>query len=241
MSRHLRRVLRKGPLVAALLVALGPLTVASSATALPANPRAFSCTGSLGEAFTQRTVAGLLTAAGRPYEVTVTQTASGLVESTRHRLAADRGPSWLHAGYTEWDVTGPNPDGNLYWLSLPPVLPGAGGYRRRPGRRVRRRRERRLADPDVRLHDQRWPRVDGPPPLPRSFSCTGTLGENTMRTVTGLLNWNNRPYSVTVTQTGTGVVESYRAGLAGNRGPSARAGYRSGTSPEPTRTTTCSG
>ncbi|MEZ5094706.1 MAG: hypothetical protein R2731_00340 [Nocardioides sp.] len=123
MSRHLRRVLRKGPLVAALLVALGPLTVASSATALPANPRAFSCTGSLGEAFTQRTVAGLLTAAGRPYEVTVTQTASGLVESTRHRLAADRGPSWLHAGYTEWDVTGPNPDGNLYWLSLPPVLP----------------------------------------------------------------------------------------------------------------------
>lgn len=128
MPRHLRRAVRLLSLTAALLVGLGPLAVTSSATALPTNPRAFSCTGSLGEAFTTRTVAGLLTASGRPYEVTVTQTSTGVVESTRHRLAGNRGPSPLHAGYTEWNVTGPNPDGNVYWLSIPPVLPGAGGY-----------------------------------------------------------------------------------------------------------------
>ncbi|MEZ5094707.1 MAG: hypothetical protein R2731_00345 [Nocardioides sp.] len=71
---------------------------------------------------------GLLNWNNRPYSVTVTQTGTGVVESYRAGLAGNRGPSSLHAGYTEWNVTGANPDHNLFWLSTPPVLPGAGGF-----------------------------------------------------------------------------------------------------------------
>jgi hypothetical protein len=75
-----------------------------------------------------RTVTGLLTGSSIPYQVSVTQTGTGTVDSTRVRQAALVGASWLHAGYTEWDVTGRNPNGDVFLLNLPPVLPGNGGY-----------------------------------------------------------------------------------------------------------------
>jgi hypothetical protein len=89
--------------------------------------RSFTCTGGLGELFTIRTVQGSLTAKNRP-EGVVVQDAAGVVESTRSRLAGLIGPSWLHAGYVEWDITGHNPNGDLFRLNLPAVLPPAGGY-----------------------------------------------------------------------------------------------------------------
>lgn len=220
---------RASALLVALLLALtGVLIRPGAAAALPLNPRAFSCSGSAGDIYTQMTVTGLLTAKARPYQVVVTRTYGAQVMSSRNALAALRGPSPLHAGYTEWDVTGDNPDGNLFWLSLPPVIPGAGGF----------------FDADL---DVEWSGGDfggaqvlmfdctvtgGPdslthPASPRAFSCTGNLGEAyTMRTVSGLLNRNNRPYNVSVIQTGTGTVESARTRLAASRGPSPlHAGY----------------
>jgi len=114
--------------VAALILAASLPVAAAPAVAATASPRAFSCTGGLLEAFTIRTVAGLLTPRNVPYQVTVTQTATGVIDSTRTRRAALVGPSWLHAGYTEWDVTGPNANGDLFHLNIPPVLPGNGGF-----------------------------------------------------------------------------------------------------------------
>jgi len=90
--------------------------------------RSFSCTGDLGEAFTARTVAGELKGINMPRAVTVTQTRGGLVESTRPYHAGSLGASWLHGGYTAWDVTGPNPNGDVFTLHVPPVLPPAGGF-----------------------------------------------------------------------------------------------------------------
>ncbi len=207
----------------AILLAAGLASaMAGPATARAAAPRAFSCQGSLGEAFTERTVTGLLTPAARPYAVVVTATATGVVESSRDAKAGAMGASDLHPGFVAWNVTGPNPDQNYYRLHLAPVLPGNGGF----------------FDAELDIEFARgtagaWqiPMFDctvtgGPawmahPPSPRAFSCQGSLGEPfTQRTVTGLLNSNNRPYAVTVTATSTGVAESFRSGLAGNRGPS---------------------
>jgi hypothetical protein len=99
----------------------GPPWIAPAATS-------FTCTGGLGEAFTYRTVAGRLELGNLPRGVRVTQTGTGLVVSKRRDEPASLGPSWLHAGYAEWDITGRNPDGDVYILHAPPVLPPAGGY-----------------------------------------------------------------------------------------------------------------
>ena len=198
------------------------LSTATTAQALPSNPRTFSCTGSLGEAFTERTVTGKLSAAARPYQVQVVSTATGTVDSSRTSRAVGGGASWLHPGYVDWDVTGHNPDGNLYRLHLPPVLPGAGGFH----------------DADLEIlfaggTNGSWqiPMFDctitgGAPQLAhpkeaRTFTCTGSLGEAyTRRAVTGVLDRANVPTQVTVTETTTGTVASYRPGRGRSFGPS---------------------
>ncbi len=208
-----------------LTTALGmvaPLVLTAAPAQAAAPPRSFSCSGGLGEPFTVRTVSGLLTAGTVPYNVIVALPGPGAVVSNRTGKAALVGPSWLHAGYTEWDVTGHTQNGDLYHLNLPPVLPGNGGF----------------FDADLEIDfaggaDGNWqiPMFDctvtgGParlstPSGPRSFSCTGGLGEAfTIRTVTGQLNQRNRPSGVVVTQTQSGVVESTRARLASLVGPS---------------------
>jgi len=211
-------------LVAPLLLLVGMAGPASAAT----NPRAFSCTGGLGEPFTFRTVAGLVTNTNVPFQVTVTQTASGVVDSTRLRKGVLVGPSWLHAGYTDWNVTGWNAGGDLYHLHIPPVLPGNGGF----------------FDADLEIlfaggtaGGWQIPMFDcsvtgGPawmstPVGPRSFTCTGGLGEAfTFRTVAGQLTWRNVPFGVTVTQTYAGLVDSTRLRRAALLGPSwLHAGY----------------
>ncbi len=217
------RALRVPSLVASLLLALAVgWLVPSAASALPADPRAFACSGSAGEVSTQVTVTGLVTSTARPYEVVVTRTLGGAQLSHRPRLATLLGSSPWHAGYTEWDVTGPNPDGNLLRLSIPPVLPGHGGFFD--------------ADLDLEYAGGASGALQilmfdctvsgGPdrlahPASPRLFTCTGSLGEPfTQRTVSGVLNRNNRPSAVTVVATGSGTLESQRTGLARLRGPS---------------------
>ena len=127
-SRGPIRAMLSFVLVVVAAVGLAGLAPQADAATLPVNPRTFSCTGSLGEALTERTVTGKLTSRNVPYEVSVVPTSTGIVESLRTRRATSNGASWLHAGYVDWNVTGPNPDGNLYHLHLPPVLPGAGGF-----------------------------------------------------------------------------------------------------------------
>jgi len=103
---------------------------ATPATASTATLRSFTCTGSLGEAFTVRTVTGRLTTAGAPTGVSVIEP-GGIVSSShpeRATLVGVAGSSWLHAGYNNWDITGPNPNGDLFHLHVPPVLPRVGGY-----------------------------------------------------------------------------------------------------------------
>ena len=63
-----------------------------------------------------------------PYQVIVALPGPGAVVSNRTGKAALVGPSWLHTGFTEWDVTGHAQGGDLYHLNLPPVLPGNGGF-----------------------------------------------------------------------------------------------------------------
>lgn len=220
---HLRA---RAAMAGAVILAAAGLAVLTGPAAQAATARSFSCQGSLGEAFTQRTVTGQLTATARPYDVVVTQTGSGVVESSRATRAGDMGPSDMHPGYWKWNVTGPNPDGNYYRLHLAPVLPGAGGFFD--------------AELDIEFGvGGAWqiPMFDctvtgGPfsltrPPSPRTFTCQGDLGEAfTQRTVSGFLTATSRPYDVTVTATSTGTVESFRAGLAGRRGASPlHAGY----------------
>jgi hypothetical protein len=203
-------------LLAAAIIVGGLIALAGAHPAAAAGrtaPRTFSCTGSLGEAFTARTVTGSLSAADVPSNVVVTQTASGVVESTLTGKATSLGASWLHAGYTQWDVTGANPDGNLYVLNLPPVLPGRGG----------------LFDADLDIEfaggaNGGWqiPMFDctvsgGPAELAnadvsRAFACSGSLGEAfTLRSVTGTITSSQALRRVTVSEPGTGVVDSYRA------------------------------
>lgn len=199
---------------------------ASAATTSGAGPRMFSCTGGLGEPFTYRTVTGELTASNVPRAVVVTQTATGVVDSRQGGRAALVGPSWLHSGYTEWDVTGHNRDGDVFHLSTPPVLPGGGGF----------------FDADLYIEfgaGGNWqiPMFDcavngGPPRLAtpsgqRHFTCIGGLGEAfTFRTVNGRLTSHNLPGDVTVVETSSGTIDSSRPRLARSRGPSPlHAGY----------------
>jgi len=224
-ARPLRRA---GVVLATTLAVVAPLAFLAAPAQAAAPPRAFSCSGGLGEATTVRLVSGLLTSAGIPYQVIVALPGPGAIVSSRTGKAALVGPSWLHSGYTEWDVTGHAQNGDLYHLNLPPVLPGAGGF----------------VDADLDIEfaggaNGSWqiPMFDctvtgGParlstPSGPRTFSCTGGLGEAfTVRTVTGQLTRLNRPLQVSVAQTETGVVESTRAKQAALIGPSwLHAGY----------------
>ena len=228
-SLRIPRLIGRAPLLAAanIVGVVASLLLVSPAQAAT-SPRSFSCTGGLGEAFTLRTVSGLLTITGVPYQVSVTETGAGIVDSTRARKAGLVGPSWLHAGFTQWDVTGYNPSGDLFFLHIPPVLPGNGGF----------------FDADLEIQfaggaNGGWqiPMFDctvtgGPawmstPAGPRRFTCTGGLGEAfTFRTVTGQLTWLNAPNHVTVTQTGSGAVDSARLRKPTLIGPSwLRSGY----------------
>ncbi len=219
MSRATHRL---GVLLLSLAVGLGTVLVGGAPARAADPPRSFTCRGGLGEAFTQRTVTGLLDRTGVPYHVAVSRTVGGVVDSTRLRKATLIGPSPLHPGFTAWDVTGSNQSGDTYQLSVPPELPGAGGF----------------FDADLQIDfaggaNGNWqiPMFDctvtgGPlrlatPPGPRAFTCTGGLGEAfTVRTVTGSLTRHNQPDAVTVAQPG-GAVDSVRRGRALLVGPSA--------------------
>jgi hypothetical protein len=179
-------------------------TATSGATAAPvATRRSFSCTGDLGLSYTVRTVAGQLTSNGVPVGVTVTAP-GGIVESShpaRATLVGTAGSSWLHAGFNNWDVTGPNPNGDLYNLHVAPVLPGNGGF----------------FDADLEISfaggvNGSWqiPMFDctvtgGPAALslgggPRTFACAGALDIYANYTITGQLTGTNTPFGVKVTQ-----------------------------------------
>jgi hypothetical protein len=219
--------------LAVLLPVLGAATVsaattsAAKASAAGVPNRTFSCAGSLGDPFSAYTVTGSLTKAGTPYAVTTTQTATGAVV-TRAAKAVSLGASVLHAGYTSWDITAVNPDGDTYALHVAAVLPGNGGY----------------FDADLEVGfaggtngSLQIPMFDctvtgGPPRLSspagaRTFACTGGLGlVRTFRTVTGTLNASSRPSRVVVTETATAIVLSSRTHAGAAAGPSwLHAGY----------------
>ncbi|MFZ0160555.1 MAG: hypothetical protein WAL50_16125 [Kineosporiaceae bacterium] len=207
----------RGALAAVAVAALGVVSAVTAPAADAATARSFTCSGTAGDRYTARTVTGLLTDANVPYQVVVTQTATTTVLSSRARRAALAGPSSLHAGFTEWDVTGANANGEILHLSVPPVLPGNGGF----------------FDADLeesQVSGLQLPMFDctvtgGParlstPSGTRTFSCTGSLGETfTRRTVVGNLNRLNVPSAVTVTDS-AGVVGSSRARAATLIGPS---------------------
>lgn len=209
-------------LFTALILPALPATAASAAPAAPAaqaawTPRAFTCSGTLADLGTF-TVTGLLPGNNVPYHLTVTHGAAVL--SSHPGKAIALGDSPIHAGYRQWDITGAGANGDLYYLDIPPVLPGQGGYFD--------------ADLEVLYNGgldgaNQIPMFDctvtgGPPSLstppgPRSFTCSGNDAE-VARTVTGSLNRQNNPYAVTVTQTGTTVVFSRRLARAALLGPS---------------------
>ena len=76
---------------------------------------------------THYTITGTITNLNAPKAVRVTNVYSGLA-SYRSWKGALVGPSWLHAGYTDWNVTGPGMGGDIYHPNIPPVLPPVGGY-----------------------------------------------------------------------------------------------------------------
>jgi hypothetical protein len=187
--------------VAGLIAATVGVTPVAAATT--ATLRSFSCTGGLGLAYTIRTVTGQLTAANVPTAIAVTAP-GGVVDSShpkRATLVGATGSSWLHSGYNNWDITGPNPSGDLFNLHLPPVLPGGGGF----------------FDADLEISfaggaNGGWqiPLFDckvtgGPLGLasgggPRTFSCAGGLDVYANYTITGQLTSGNIPLAVKVTQ-----------------------------------------
>jgi hypothetical protein len=210
----------------------GTIGVAPAAAASTTTLRSFSCTGGLGEAFTVRTVTGQLTAANVPTAITVIEP-GGIVGSSHPRratLVGAVGSSWLHAGYNNWDITGPNPNGDLFNLHLSPVLPGLGGF----------------FDADLEIAfaggaNGNWqiPMFDctvtgGPAGLasgggPRTFSCAGGLDVYANYTIAGQLTSGNVPHAVKVTQVlGATLLSSHprRATLTGPTGSSwLHAGY----------------
>ena len=123
-QRRLALALSVAGLVA-VTIGVAPVAAATTTTL-----RSFSCSGSLGRAYTGRTVTGQLTAANAPTAITVTA-AGGVVDSShpkRATLVGAVGSSWLHAGYNNWDITGPNPNGDLFYIHAAPVLPRVGGF-----------------------------------------------------------------------------------------------------------------
>lgn len=199
-------------------VVIGPASPASAAT----GDRTFVCHGNLGRADTFRTVSGSLSYSGHPYAVTVVADSTGAVVSNRLSWASGATPSWLHTGYTQWNITGGNPAGDMYYLHIPPVLPGNGGF----------------FDADLEilfsggaLGSWQIPAFDctvvgGPAALSsgggaRVFTCHGTAGDYyTAMTVTGSLTLSNRPVGAIVTQDATGIELSHRVRRAGIVGPS---------------------
>ena len=199
--------------VVVLLSGLAGL-IATDPSIAAAPPRSFTCSGSAGEIFTQRTVTGLLTADAKPYSVTVTGP-GGVVLDAHAGKGTNLGPSDQHPGYVKWDLTAPTANGDLFLMSMPAVLPGAGGF----------------FDADL---DQEFagglngglqismfdctvtggrPALSRPPGL-RTFSCAGSAGEAfTRHTVTGQLSSANRPQQITVSDA-SGTIVSYRAGRA---------------------------
>jgi hypothetical protein len=195
-----------------------------SPAAQAATQRSFSCTGHDGPIRTTRTVTGQLTVANVPIQVQVFDN-TGVLVTTKNRAQA-LGSSWLHTGYTQWDITGAGTNGDLYSLHIPPVLPGGGGF----------------FDADLEIAfavggEWQIPMFDctvtgGPAWLasgggPRSFSCAGNSGDiYTGRVVTGRLTTGNVPVDVTVTATYTGAALSHRAGRGTSMGASwLHAGY----------------
>src|SRR5690242_12174974 len=89
-----------------IVAGLAASAVVARAASAATWQRSVTCTGSAGEAFTERTVTGLITSANELKHVRVIVTGTGVVESVRQGLATQTGPSWLHGGYVAWDVTG---------------------------------------------------------------------------------------------------------------------------------------
>lgn len=208
----MHRFTRAHRLAAALVVAAAAIVPFAAPTAAASTTdRAFACSGNAGDIYSQYTVTGSLKSGGRPYAVTITQTATATT-LLRTTAATSLGASTLHAGYTTWDITAANPNGDTYALHAPAVLPGAGGY----------------FDADLEVlwaggaaGGLQVPFFDctvkgGPASLAspsgtRTFSCRGSLGlARTDRTVTGTLNSRNVPASVKVVETATGTVASTR-------------------------------
>jgi hypothetical protein len=214
-ARHRWRPLLVGLALAGALL----IPAAAPAAAAARTTRSFSCSGNLGADATA-SVSGSLTLANVPFNVTVQQPI-GTVAATHTGAATAIGPSWLHAGYTEWDVTDPaNPNGDLHYLNLPPVLPGAGGYFD--------------ADLEIQFAGGAWgglqiPMFDctitgGPArlamPGPRTFACSGSMGDRfSLYTVAGWLSARNVPSRVTTTQVATGTAV-YRSRTAASLGAS---------------------
>ena len=204
----------------------GTIGVPTVAAASTATLRSFSCTGSLGKAYTVRTVTGQLTAANVPTAVTVLEPGGAVASShpKRATLVGTTGSSWLPAGFNDWDITGPNPNGDLFNLHLSPVLPGQGGF----------------FDADLEIAfaggaNGGWqiPMFDctvtgGPAALasgggPRTLSCAGAIDVYANYTIAGQLTSGNVPYAVKVTQVlGATLLSSHpkRATLTGPAGSS---------------------
>lgn len=204
-------------LAAAAALALPALSAAPAAASAATvwSPRAFTCSGTLAD-LGSYTVTGLF-AAG-PYNLTVSHGTATV--SSHPGAAGPLGGSVVHSGYLAWDITGPGTGGDLYYLHIPPVLPGQGGYfdadleilynGGQAGSNVVSMFDCTVTGGSPALST---------PPGPRGFTCSGRDAE-VARTVTGSLTRLNVPYDITVTQTGTGTVVSQRPGRAHLIGPS---------------------
>ncbi len=224
-GRSCARLVRVILLVVAL-AGVGVLLPTPAGAATPAaqvtNPRSFTCSGNAGDPYAGYTVTGSITAAGTLTQVNVADY-SGAVVSHRN-WGAKIGASPWHAGYTEWNITGVNPSGYTYHLSVPPALPGGGGF----------------MDADLFIDlagggNVQLPMFDCPvtggasylsTPPARSFRCEGMVDAMTHYVVTGTITHLNAPTNTTVTNAYTGAVASYRSWKGALVGPSwLHAGY----------------
>ena len=168
-----------------------------------------------------RTVTGVLSSSGRPAQVQVVRPGGTTPESDRPGIASLVGPSWLHAGYTEWNVTGPNPNHDTYHLSIPPVLPGGGGFFDA---------DLEIAFAGGSLGSWQIPMFDctvtgGPASLvspagPRTLSCSGTDADLAPRVVTAGLSRANAPFAIAVAHAGSPTADMTRARRAALLGAS---------------------
>lgn len=188
-------------------------TSADAATTAPST-RTFSCSGVLDAV--PVTVTGSLSPQHRPSAVKVTGRAGGVLASAIR--VSKIGASTVHTGYTAWNVSGRQAAGDVYVLSIPPVLPGGGGFFD--------------ADLEIRYAGGANGSVDVvmtnctvsgaavQVSRTRTLTCTGTPAEpTTKRTVTGVLDRKGVLSNVTVTDS-TGTALSARSGPALKVGPS---------------------